>query len=568
MSDDKNTDKDLSLLIYFGGFTLSSILIYKVYVKALQFYSLHETQLKYGFYTALLLSAVPIGAYIRNKYLDHLVADEKAKCDDKTLVGISKKTKRPVYIQDLMRLYHTQVIGSTGTGKTEGIVLPWIFRDIEQGNGMLIIDGKPEEQFLARLYGKVSKEGREKNFRLFSLARPEFSNCFNPFAYGESDEIAERVFSSFQTENSHYKALQKSAFTTVIELIKSKGMVPKAGLVRELLRDKDLLAAWTNRVEDPILYSDLEKILKLSSEQFQKDFSGILAYLENLTKNKAAHLLNQSFSDINFEEALLNNNIIYFQLPTLSSPDLASNIGRLAIQTFAAAAGAYQARTRIESKKTFSLYLDDFNDYMYEGFVSVPNKVRSAGIGMVFSHQSLGDLEKVSPEFRKVILDNTNNKVIFRMNDPESADYFSALTGTEKTEITTERRTNGFLGPENTGEQSVKDGDKYKTHPNVLKDLLTLEAAVIIHQTEDTRIIDVVKCKPVPFSSGFLPKEKPKLKMNYVAEARVFGDGKSTSSKAATVSQKNSNEYPVPPPTNSLVASTLPSFSQLDNKKQ
>ena len=549
MSENKNNDKDLSLLIYFGGFTLSSILIYKAYMKALHFYSLHETQLKYGFYTALALSTVPICAYIRNKYLDHLIADEKAKCDDKTLVGISKKTNRPVYIEDLMRLYHTQVIGSTGTGKTEGIVLPWIFRDIEQGRGMLIIDGKPEEQFLARLYGKVCKEGREKDFRLFSLARPELSHCFNPFAYGESDEVSERVFSSFETDNNHYKALQKSAFTTMIDLIKSQGMVPKPGLIRELLRDKDLLTAWSNRVDDEVLYADLEKILKLPSEQFQKDFSGILAYLENLTKNKAAHLVNQSFSDINFEEALLNNNIIYFQLPTLSSPDLASNLGRLAIQTFAAAAGQYQARSRADSKKMFSLYLDDFNDYMYDGFTSVTNKVRSAGIGIVFSHQSLGDLERVSPEFKKIILDNTNNKVVLRMNDPESADYFSNLIGTVKTEKTTERRTKGLFGAEDTGEQSVRDADEYKTHPNTLKDeLLTLEAAVIIHQTDKPRIIDEVKCKPVPFSPGFLPKERIKLKMHFVAEARKFGDGKSDSEKAAH--------------------STLPSFSQLDNNKQ
>jgi type IV secretory pathway TraG/TraD family ATPase VirD4 len=346
----------------------------------------------------------------------------------------------------------------------------------------------------------------------------------------------------------YYKSIQFTGTSSVISLIKSLGVVPKAGLIRELLRDQDALKEWSKHVSNPYLYADLTKFISLPPTQFQKDFSGILAFLENFTKGNAAKNLNQSYSDINFEEALLNRNIIYFQLPTLKSPTLASNLGKLVIQTFAAAAGEFQARSLKEPDKIFSLYLDDFNDYMYPGFASVANKVRSAGIAMTFAHQSLGDLNKVSPEFKDIIIENTNNKIILKINDPESADFFASYIGTKSTEKVTERQSKGLMGAQKTGEQSVRNTEEFVIHPNVFKsELAPGDAVAVLNQLNGPRKIERIKCERLKENARtFLPPKTEIPEMTFLNEVNKFMGGKSKKEETKEPPTKSENQSSVP----------------------
>jgi len=117
----------------------------------------------------------------------------------------------------------------------------------------------------------------------------------------------------------------------------------------------------------------------------------------------------------------------------------------------------------------FSCILDDFQDYIYEGFGSLLNKSRSANVGVVFSHQALGDLDKVSEAFRNVVLTNTNIKVVMRMNDPETCDHFAKTFGTKTTTKVTEKTKDSSR----TGDGTIREVEQYNYHPNVFKNLGT-----------------------------------------------------------------------------------------------
>lgn len=119
--------------------------------------------------------------------------------------------------------------------------------------------------------------------------------------------------------------------------------------------------------------------------------------------------------------------------------------------------------------KFFSCILDDFQDYIYEGFGSLLNKSRSANVGVVFSHQALGDLDKVSEAFRNVVLTNTNIKVVMRMNDPETCDHFARTFGTNTTTKLTQKTKDGDA----TGDGTVRDVEEFNFHPNIFKKLGT-----------------------------------------------------------------------------------------------
>jgi type IV secretory pathway TraG/TraD family ATPase VirD4 len=177
--------------------------------------------------------------------------------------------------------------------------------------------------------------------------------------------------------------------------------------------------------------------------------------------------------------------------------------------------------------KLFSVTLDDFNDYIHEGFASILNKSRSANIGVVFSHQSMGDLEKVSEDFRKIVDTNTNIKVYMSTNDPQTAEHFANVIGTKTSEKSTERRTRNFFLPMRTGEESVREAEEYIIHPNVFKsDQNQGEGVVVIRHTSG-RMVKRVKFSPAATLSAVnLPKRNhltldfPALAINQVKDAK------------------------------------------------
>ena len=528
------------LPIVLGVLFVASIL-QKLWFHASVFISHHQTKF-YQIGIVLTVAAVTYAfVYLYNKSIDHQTKHDHESTLKKIKVGICTKTKRMICIYDILRLLHTEIIGSTGCGKTEGIIIPWFYADVESGRGVIMIDGKPEKAFLEKIFGKVVSSRRVDDFFLFSLAYPEKSHSFNPFAYGTPTQVAERVFSSFECDNAFYKAIQFSGLITILELIKHLKHVPKPGLIRELLSDKNLLRAWHGKVQDSTLNADLEKIVQLSPDSFEERYAGLLSYLDQFNKCEAAHLFNQDKPEIDLKEILLKNKLVYFQLPTLSSPTLGASVGRLVLQTIAAIAGEIQAHDLRKGMPLFSLYLDDFNDYMYEEFISISSKVRSAGIGMVFSHQSLGDLEKVSPSFKATLIQNTNNKIIMKINEPEAADYFSKYIGTVQKEKTTERRKSGLLGAEDTGDQSVRLSNEFIYHPDLFKSEFGAgDAVAVLEQLTGPRDVQRIKCVPVKESLRCMPSERQIPRFDYIKESQIYG--RWTPAKGGqTVAQSNPN---------------------------
>ena len=123
---------------------------------------------------------------------------------------------------------------------------------------------------------------------------------------------------------------------------------------------------------------------------------------------------------------------------------------------------------------------------------------------MVFSHQSLGDLEKVSPDFKQIVLTNTNIKVIMRSNDPDSAEHFAKMIGTKTIEKATDRSTRTFFGSQKTGDQSIRETEEYLFHPNLFKSELERgEGVVVIPHPKGTEVrkIKFATCPDLPMIS-------------------------------------------------------------------
>jgi type IV secretory pathway TraG/TraD family ATPase VirD4 len=486
MKDVKNEATSDYTMLTIIGIAIVGFIFYRMWLKIEAALKIHP----YLTVSITVISIFSIIAFILGSLLNLRIDRQTEKAitapeDKAVLLGTNKEGEK-IYLKESTRTMHAQVIGTTGSGKTESVILPWAVQDLKNGSGLIIIDGKSDSSFLDRLKEQVKKNNREKDFLLFSLANPEQSSSFNPLASGSPAEIVERVFSAYKVENEYYRAQQYLAFSLLVRLIQSVDQPLNFETLYILLTDDYELRKALKDCKDTQLVGSASSYFN-GSKEVEEKISGLIVFCSHFISSEFKKLFNDPKPQVDFSNALDTNKIIYFQLPSMFLPYLAQTTGKMILQCFQSAVSKRHLG-KTETKKFFSCYLDDFQDYIYEGFGALLNKARSANIGVVFSHQSLGDLEKVSPSFANVVSVNTNIKVVMRTTEPETAEYFAKTFGTSGTEKTTDRRKRHLLGHQDTGDSSVREVEEYRVHPNAIKTLGTGEGFISIPHSFGVKI--------------------------------------------------------------------------------
>lgn len=412
--------------------------------------------------------------HLRSRRVKHGLLSAKV---NSMLVGREQNGNR-VYLPLNCRLMHAQVIGTTNAGKTESVIVPWAVDDIQNGRGLLLVDGKADRSLLDKLYAYCVKFNRQDDFKLFSLQSIEESDSYNPLTGGSPEEITERLFNAFEFENSYYRSIQFEVLSQIMRIISQSNNKSTMLLVLALLKSPDEVMRLATTTKDSELIRWAAGFMSLTINQRDEKTSGLTSQLSHFCFGGVRNIFNQSDPDIDFSKVLSTNQIVYFQLPVLRSPFLGRATGKLVLQNL-----QWAIANRHSSGSTpsfFSVYLDDFSEYLYPGFVSILNKSRSANIGITFAHQSLGDIQSLGDDVATAILTNSNLKVIMRNNDPVTAEYFAKVIGTQQNTSVTERQKKSIFGNSKTGDGSIREVEQFRVHPNVIKNQLGLGQGLMI----------------------------------------------------------------------------------------
>ena len=391
------------------------------------------------------------------------------------------KTKEgeDVFINLSFRRMHAQVVGTTNAGKTESVIVPWAVNDIENGRGLILIDGKADKGLLNKLYAYAAKNNRAKDFRLFTLSEYDLSNTFNPLISESVDQTTEKIINSFEIENEFYRTVQFDIFRNILSIFKEAKEYPTFLKIRQAITDPAKLQALADRGDNPLLQEWAVEFLNTGKETRKEQVSGLLGNLGYFTSGEVGSLFNTEFPTINIKQIMDEKLIAFFQLPVLKSPMLGKAVAKMVLQDIQSNVSARHASGK-EDHPFVAVYLDDFTEYLTKSFVSVLNKSRSANVGVTFAHQAVGDLEGLGLEVKNQIQTNTNLKVFMRTNEPASAEYFSKTIGTRQTQKITSRRKQGIMGSEVTGDGSIRDAEEFMVHPNVFKNELGRGEAIVI----------------------------------------------------------------------------------------
>ena len=131
-----------------------------------------------------------------------------------------------------------QILGGTGTGKTESVIFNLIKQDINNHHPVVVIDGKGDLSFL-RFLERFSPKSTLKVFDL----NGEGSLSYNPLDNGSAIEASERLFNSLTWSEEFYRLTSKAVLTKIFTYFKEKtGKNPTLLQISYVLRSKETLA--------------------------------------------------------------------------------------------------------------------------------------------------------------------------------------------------------------------------------------------------------------------------------------------------------------------------------------
>ena len=386
---------------------------------------------------------------------------------DSIYLGHDIKLKVPVHLPDHVRYRHVHIIGSTGTGKTMSTVQNFLTQDFARGYGAVILDGKGEIKFLNWLKKTIP----EDKLQVFDLG-DEKSLVYDPISAGSPLEAAQRLYSSFTWSEQFYASKSR----TVLQIIFQKHF--------DLKKKNPSLKEIADYLKTPNAYTAIACSPSYPAKLATEDYTGIIGLRDQVDELCTGYLANilspNDRPEINLADAQ-NGKVIYFRLQSSLSSQIASIVGKLLINHLNFSAGTAHRNGadgdekpkdgKINKSNFIPVYLDEFATFACPEFADLISKARSAGYALHFSHQSIGDVAEVSKGFLNRITDNSATKIVMRINDPDSADFFARSFGTTKYQKVTQRITNAAdeESAELVGEGSSRDARKYRAAPDELK---------------------------------------------------------------------------------------------------
>lgn len=335
---------------------------------------------------------------------------------------------------------HQLILGASGSGKTYSVLERQIFNSIKRGEVVFIIDPKGDLEFRDSVYTFCGINGREEDFKYFSISHPEMSHHMNPFGDCKVNEIKDMIISATDWSEPHYK---KMAEVSIMKALLSREIdthVTISEILELLPKDRELTG----------LYADLE-LMKIS------EFGPII------DDAKAPSMFDMYSS----------NKVVFISLDVQAYPQASVQLGRIILSSIMALSNRVQTVLRTEDRVKTSIFIDEFGSFLTENFVNFINKARSSNFRAVLATQSVGDLEVYSPEMRKQLLDSITTKVVMRMSDPDSIEYCARLFGTQKGIEETRQfsEDNFWMNKEDTGLGTSKEVEKFIVHPSDIRSL-------------------------------------------------------------------------------------------------
>ena len=320
---------------------------------------------------------------------------------------------------------HMHVIGGSGKGKSK--FLESILRqDIKEGSGLCLIDWHGTLYKDVLRYCAQLEVGLRQDFRqviLINPSNPEFVTGFNPFMNQGADiatQVNRRVDATIRpwgvsntNEMPSFERLCKLLYTFAVE---QKETLSNAAQLLSF-GNKQLRSLAAGMITDSYVRRQWEDLDYLNTFKEWSNFS--LSTENRLSRFLSSKTVKRFFGlkegNIDLRRAMDEGHIVLVNLGSSQYLDRESArvfASLLLNEFFETGMLRAQAAGRGEKPKPFSLYLDEFQEYITDDVAAMLDQVRKGGLHMVLAHQHLQHLAS-NPHLLASILVNARIRAVF-----------------------------------------------------------------------------------------------------------------------------------------------------------
>jgi len=341
-------------------------------------------------------------------------------------------------IKQADRLHHMYIIGKTGVGKST--LIEFMARqDLLMGRGFAVIDPHGDMAESLHAFAEKYRPGKTVYFDAADMSQPYGYNPLRRVRFDKIPLAVSGLMGALQKQwpdawgvrmehvlrNSLYALLEQPAATLpdILRLYSDEKFRKK---VTKGLRNKVVQRFWQTEFE---AYPD-----RLKSEAVAPIQNKLGAIL---TDPRLYRILVSPQTDIRFRLMMDTGGALIVNLAKGRLGEDSTNVlGGLIVSTIGLAALS-RAESTASNRRPFFLYVDEFQTFTTLAFVNMMAELRKYGVGVVFAHQHLHQLE---PDVRHATLGNVGSVISFRIGaedaDLISKEFQSALNSADFTDLT------------------------------------------------------------------------------------------------------------------------------------
>ena len=353
----------------------------------------------------------------------------------------------PVVLTEELRYRHIQVVGGSGSGKSASIIAPMLLQDAASRSLATLTINPKADLYLLKVMATGARKNRIPSGRIPSGGMPSermptavisFSRkdslSYDPLLYGDADTLTKKIMGSSEITHPFYKAYQETWLMSFFRVMKTESLLKDRIMLRHLFhfltKPSALVDELKSQVKSP---HNIKRLLVLAAAK-PESLAGVQSHIAQLVEDESlSHIFdNPNGRFLNLREIVTRGGNIFIEVDTSSKGPQGRALGRMIMMEVQLLAGARQAG--IESMEVgLQVYLDEFASFAYSGFIDLIDKCRSAKVGLLLAHQSLGNLRRdnLSSSFKDEIVDNTYTKFFLSLKD-ETAQWASRQLGERK----------------------------------------------------------------------------------------------------------------------------------------
>lgn len=339
--------------------------------------------------------------------------------EDGLLLGynIFRGIKKEVRLSDDDRRRHMYIVGQTGTGKST-ILENLALQDMLAGKGFAFVD--PHGDAIESLISMVPAE-RTEDIVYFNPADMDYPLGLNLFEHSAPEQkdflIQEAINMLYKLYDPQHQGIigpryehwfRNAALTLMADPGGSTFVdIPKVFTDNEYAKQK------LKHVTDQTVLDFWNKEMAQTSDYHKSEVLGwfVSKFGAFLSNEMMRNVIGQTKSAFDLREIMDEGKILFVNLSKGKTGELNSKLlGMIFIMQFQAAAMS-RANIDEQSRKDFTLYVDEFQNFSTDSFSTILSEARKYRLNLIVANQFIGQL---TDEIRDAVFGNVGSIVSFR----------------------------------------------------------------------------------------------------------------------------------------------------------